>query len=124
MALEMSLPHAPRIQQVAADGTEAVAQDEQQWQLYFTVQQALQAQQVGGKTTGWAEAQQLAHMMPLLATPHSNTLQQYCTHPYPALPAPGSGTQLPPHPPSCGMAPGTPAPQGAHWRPQCAPASR
>ena len=49
MALEMSLPHAPRIQQVAADGTEAVAHDEQQWQLYCTVQQALQAQQVGAQ---------------------------------------------------------------------------
>ena len=45
MAFEMSLPHAPRLQTVGADGSEQVAQDEAQWQLYFTVQRALQQQQ-------------------------------------------------------------------------------
>lgn len=45
MAFEMSLPHAPRIQALAADGAETAQQDEQQWDLYFTVQKALQ--QVG-----------------------------------------------------------------------------
>lgn len=42
MGFEMSLPHAPRIQAVAGDGTESLAADEQQWELYNTVQQALQ----------------------------------------------------------------------------------
>lgn len=54
MAFEMSLPHAPRIQAVGADGTETLAQDEQQWDLYFTVQKALAAQQVS-VPGGWAE---------------------------------------------------------------------
>lgn len=47
MAFEMSLPHAPRIQAVGADGAETLAQDEQQWDIYFTVQKALEMQQVG-----------------------------------------------------------------------------
>lgn len=46
MAFEMSLPHAPRIQAVGGDGAETLAQDEQQWDLYYTVQKALAAQQV------------------------------------------------------------------------------
>ncbi|KAL4423478.1 hypothetical protein ABPG77_003611 [Micractinium sp. CCAP 211/92] len=47
MAFEMSLPHAPRIQAVGADGAETLAQDEQQWDIYFTVQKALEMQQEG-----------------------------------------------------------------------------
>jgi hypothetical protein len=41
MSFEMSLPHPPRIQSVAVDGTEVVAHDEKQWQLYYSVQAAL-----------------------------------------------------------------------------------
>ena len=54
MSFEMALPHPPRIQHVAADGTEQVAQDEQQWALYYTVQRALQ--QVGTCRQGQAAA--------------------------------------------------------------------
>lgn len=48
MSFEMSLPHAPRIQAIGLDGSETLAQDEQQWDLYYTVQRALAAQQEGG----------------------------------------------------------------------------
>jgi hypothetical protein len=53
MSFEMSLPHPPRIQSLAADGTEALAHDEKQWQLYFTVQRALQQVRAGqGRDSG------------------------------------------------------------------------
>lgn len=42
MAFEMSLPHAPRIQALAADGGESLAADERQWELYFAAQAAIQ----------------------------------------------------------------------------------
>lgn len=41
MAFEMSLPHGPRTQALAADGAETQQQEEQQWSVYFTVQRAL-----------------------------------------------------------------------------------
>lgn len=37
----MSLPHAPRIQALAADGGESLAADERQWELYFAAQAAI-----------------------------------------------------------------------------------
>ncbi|KAL4437158.1 hypothetical protein ABPG75_004297 [Micractinium tetrahymenae] len=58
MAFEMSLPHAPRIQAVGADGAETLAHDEQQWDLYFTVQKALAAQQEGGAADEAGEGEQ------------------------------------------------------------------
>ncbi|KAI7840076.1 hypothetical protein COHA_006206 [Chlorella ohadii] len=52
MAFEMSLPHAPRIRVVAADGGETHTEDEAQWALYYSVQRALQEQQEGPGVAG------------------------------------------------------------------------
>lgn len=61
MSLEMSLPHGPRLQTVGGDGSEAAVAPgaDVQWELYFTVQQALaqaRARAVSAADSDWLQA--------------------------------------------------------------------